>query len=121
MSNPRPLPDDCDGPGCPPEAQGQVLMRLYEMLNMQMAELHVARQRVDDRLREGDERFERLAEDLRTLDAKLDEIRDIFGTAQAGFRVLGWLGSGLKLLLGIGAAGVGLWAAWKQLGLPPPK
>lgn len=51
-----------------------------------------------------------------------EDIRDVMQAARAGFRVLGWLGTALKVLATIGAALVTIIGIWQALrngtGLP---
>ena len=41
-------------------------------------------------------------------------IKDVLDTAKGAFRVLGWIGDGLKWILGFGAAALGFWVAFKD-------
>lgn len=49
------------------------------------------------------------------------EMVEIFGTAKGGFKVLGWIGTGIKWLGGISIAMAGMYAFFYALwhGIPP--
>jgi len=57
-------------------------------------------------------KIERMERDLRENTIITRELRDILVTVKSGARMLGWIGSAIKWLSGVVAAGVALWAVF---------
>ena len=68
------------------------------------------RRAVDPWRAEMQEKIERMDRELRENTSITRELRDILVTVKSGARMLGWVGSAIKWLSGVVAAGVALWA-----------
>ena len=68
------------------------------------------RRTVDPWRAEMQEKIERMDRELRENTSITRELRDILVTVKSGARMLGWVGSAIKWLSGVVAAGVALWA-----------
>ncbi len=55
-----------------------------------------------------------IRKDLAESTALVREIRDILITVKSGARMFGWIGSAIKWISGVVAAGVALWAVFGQ-------
>lgn len=58
------------------------------------------------------EKIERMERELKENTSITRELRDILVTVKSGARMLGWVGSAIKWLSGVVAAGVALWAVF---------
>ena len=85
-------------------AQVRVLLQHSETLAEQIADLTITQQAAADRLAKGDARMGRLEIGLAENTAVTHEVRDLLTAFKGGFRVLGWLGTGLKWVSGIAIA-----------------
>lgn len=63
---------------------------------------------------EADNRMDRIDAGLQQNTAVTQEIKDVLDTAKGAFRMFDWIGSGLKWVLGLGAAALGFWVALKD-------
>lgn len=77
---------------------------------------------ITKRLDAGSTRMKRIESDLHQNTAITQQIHDLVITAKAFFKILGYLGSGLKWLGIIAAAAVSIWGAVQTFknGGPPP-
>lgn len=71
---------------------------------------------IEKRLYAGQERMERIEAKLDANSAKTDEVHEIISVAKGFFKVLGWIGKGVKWLTVVGAFVGGVWAAWAHRG-----
>lgn len=74
------------------------------------------------RLDGGSARMDKLETAIATNTSMTAEVLEAIQAAKAGFRALGWLGTGVRWLGGIAAAGVAIYAAAYALlhgGVPP--
>lgn len=77
---------------------------------------------IEARLVAGTERMDALEDAMRrntamtaSNTALIQEVLDIMSTAKAGFRALGWLGTGMRWLGGVAAACAALWALYQSI------
>lgn len=78
---------------------------------------------INKRLDAGSTRMKKIESDLQANTVITQQIHDLIVTARAFFKVLGFLGSGMKWLGIIAAAAVSIWGAIQAFksGGPPPK
>ena len=67
--------------------------------------------RIEKRLDDGNERMQRIEEKVDAQGVKTDEVYEIIIAAKGFFKVLGWIGKGVKWLTIIGGAITGVYAA----------
>ena len=67
---------------------------------------------IEKRLTEGALRMDEIERKLDTNNKATSEVLEILQSAKGFFRVLGYIGTAVKWLMGIGAAAGALYAAW---------
>lgn len=116
-----PADEHASGPGPGPEPTPDdvlrdrkigVLLTSHHTLSAQIAELALAQQGVEARLREGDGRMTELATELAKNTEVTTEVRDLVAAFKGGFKLAGWFGTGMKWLAGLAAAGVSIYTAF---------
>jgi hypothetical protein len=73
---------------------------------------------IEDQLEAGDKRMAYIEAALDKNAAATQEVLEIVLMAKGFFRVLGGIGAGIKWIVGLAAAIVGLWTLWPS-GTPP--
>ena len=98
------------------DAQVRVLEALGEHLSLQMADLAIGQQEAAKRQEEAIKHRQEFAERMKGIEdtvaatqAITHEVRDLLDAFRGGFKVLGWLGMGLKWLGGIATACVAVY------------
>lgn len=92
-------------------AQVRVLLQHSQTLAQQIAELTITQQQAAERLAKGDARMARLEAGLEENTAVTTQVRDLLTAFQGGFKVLGWLGTGLKFVGGLAVACTAIYTA----------
>lgn len=89
-----------------------VLLTSHHALSEQIAELSLAQQGVNTRLKDGDAKMTLLAEELAKNTEVTTEVRDLVAAFKGGFKMAGWFGTGIKWVAGIAAAFVSIYTAF---------
>lgn len=97
------------------DAQVRVLEQMGELLSAQMADLAIGQQEAVKRGAAFSERITNIETSLEANTAVTHEVRDLLDAFRGGFKVLGWLGLGLKWLGGIATACVALYTVFYML------
>lgn len=87
----------------------------HETLVMQMMELIKSQERIADRLDDRDKQIAAIREELGKNTVVTTEVRDYLEAFKGGFKVLGWMGTGLKWISGTALAIAGIYGAWKTI------
>jgi len=74
---------------------------------------------IEDRLERGDKRMGTIEKALEDNTAATKEVLEIVTMGKSFFKVLGWIGKGIKIIAGIAAPCIALYAAWKHSGGNP--
>lgn len=89
-----------------------VLLTSHHTLSEQIAELALAQQGVNTRLKDGDAKMTLLAQELAKNTEVTTEVRDLVTAFKGGFKIAGWFGTGLKWIAGIAAAFLSIYTAF---------
>lgn len=74
---------------------------------------------IEDRLERGDKRMGAIEQSLADNTAATREVLEIVIMGRSFFKVLGWIGKGIKIAAGIAAPCIAAYAAWKHSGGNP--
>ena len=100
----------------------RVLEVHHRVLAEQMAEISVAMHDIKSCLQRGDGRMGGLEAELSKNSTTTTEVREILDTARAGLKVLGGIGTMVRWMGYLAAAGAALYTGWHMLtngGKPP--
>lgn len=103
------------------EAAVRGLHNGHQLLTQQLMDALLASQRLMDKVDAQDLKIAAIQTELGQNTKVTTEVRDYLEAFRGGFKVLGWLGTGLKWLSGVAVAVLALWGAWKTAtggGLP---
>lgn len=99
----------------PPDEETEILAPLTDQQRIRVLEAghrllieQVAE--IGGRLQKGDRRMGAIETDLKLNTSTTLEIRDLLTAAKGAFRVLGWIGVGVKWVGGLAATAVGVWS-----------